>query len=542
MRLSSFLLILARFLLPPALIGTVYLYLYPIIHQCSFPPARRAEAACYFGDTPRPAVPSSPAPFRLLALADPQLEGDTSLPEELRGGDGWLKGTRDGFWNGVHGGGREKAFDGVRPAVHGFMTEDIPRLFAGYRKKLDLWGNDLYLAHIYWLMHWWSAPTHTVVLGDLLGSQWIDDDEFARRSRRFWGKVFKGGEKVPREVTDVSGRTEMLGQDANWQRRLIAVAGNHDIGYAGDIDGRRIERFEEQYGRVNWDVRFRLNDTAATATRHASALPFAPSSSLLQHPPELRLVILNSMNLDQPAWDQNLHHQSRDFLIESLHSPAATASNSDSQATILLTHIPLHKEKGVCVDAPYFAYFHGGGIQEQNHLSKDVSEYTLDGLLRSSGTNAVVLNGHDHEGCDTYHYHPAPHSSDTEKETAEEDKGWQAEKWRLSPPHRSDRHFKGLREITVRSMMGSYDGNAGLLSAWYEHADENDSSSQGTWRFEYDTCALGVQHIWWAVHVLDLVVILLGLSGVVRAFWEAFSELREEKRLASETRGKRKRG
>ena len=39
-------------------------------------------------------------------------------------------------------------------------------------------------------------PTHTVVLGDLLGSQWIGDEEFERRAERFWGTVFGEGERV----------------------------------------------------------------------------------------------------------------------------------------------------------------------------------------------------------------------------------------------------------------------------------------------------------------------------------------------------------
>lgn len=56
--------------------------------------------------------------------------------------------------------------------------------------------------------------------------------------------------------------------------------------------------------------------------------------------------------------------------------------------------------------------------------------------------------------------------------------------------------------------MGSFSGNAGFLSAWFD-------MDAGEWKFEYASCMLGVQHIWWGVHVLDLIVIMLGLGGVV---------------------------
>jgi hypothetical protein len=64
--------------------------------------------------------------------------------------------------------------------------------------------------------------------------------------------------------------------------------------------------------------------------------------------------------------------------------------------------------------------------------------------------------------------------------------------------------------VTVRSMMGDYGGNAGLLSAWFD-------VDHGVWKFEYDTCALGKQHIWWAIHIVDIVAVILGiLSGLLR--------------------------
>src|ERR1700761_6677152 len=81
MRLSNLFFLLSRFLLPPAIITTLLLYLYPGLFDCNFPQARPAEAACHIPGQQKDGVPAEIAPFRLLAFGDPQLEGDTSLPD-----------------------------------------------------------------------------------------------------------------------------------------------------------------------------------------------------------------------------------------------------------------------------------------------------------------------------------------------------------------------------------------------------------------------------------------------------------------------------
>jgi hypothetical protein len=476
MRLSGFLLGLFRLLLPFALAATFYLYLYPAFKQCSFPEARNLDTSVRRDEHTR-----HKAPFRLLALADPQLEGDTSLPSPYASTfpslERLLKDVeRDGF-AGLRNNGRRR--------LDRLLKNDVPRALQGYRKRLDLWGNDLYLAHIYRAMHWWTDPTHVVVLGDLLGSQWINDDEFARRTSRFWKTVFSSGNVVPREITDAEGyHIEELGEDQEWKNRIIAVAGNHDIGYAGDITLERMPRFEDAYGRVNWEVRFALNDTPAA--------------------PELRLVILNSMNLDGPAYEQDLQAESVAFLDDRLHDEELAANTG----TILLTHIPLYKEEGICVDGPFVDHFpevHGGGIKEQNHLSSATSEHILDGLVGpTQNRSAIILNGHDHEGCLVYHAKPKQDLEGDSQAAA-----WEAHSFD-SPSGAQARHPSqtGVREVTVRSMMGEFGGNAGLVSAWWD-------DTTGRWRFEYGSCMFGVQHIWWAVHVFDLVVAGIGFVGAL---------------------------
>jgi hypothetical protein len=256
---------------------------------------------------------------------------------------------------------------------------------------------------------------------------------------------------------------------------LLNVAGNHDIGYAGDIDHHRIQRFERAFGQVNWRIR----------------IPFSePLSNLTT---ELHLVNLNSMNLDNPAWNQDLYQATHSYLDSVIDD---TNTRNPQDAVIVLTHVPLYKPAGICVDPPYFSYFepyHGGGIREQNHLSQESSDKILSGLFGNKRAG-IVLNGHDHEGCDTWH-----------DCSGADQVPWDST--RYSAPNATT---DGVREVTVRSMMGDYGGNAGLLSAWFD-------TDQGIWRFEYVTCALGKQHIWWAIHIVDIVAVILGIvSGLLR--------------------------
>jgi len=517
MRFHDGLLNLAWFFLPPAIIGIVYVYFYPVAQDCGFPEAKAAESACYFDGSKKPAVPAEIAPFRLLALGDPQLEGDTSLPKA----NAPTFPSLERLWED----GGETGLGGLRKAAIQLATSDIPKVLQGYRKRLDLWGNDRYLAHVFRTVSWWTQPTHIVVLGDLLGSQWIGDDEFNKRSKRFWKTVFKGTEMVRKEITDRSGRTETLGEDERWRKRIIAVAGNHDIGYAGDIDEHRTERFENSFGSVNWDVSFRLNKSTSDSKWSA---PSAFQTLFEPPPPELRLIILNSMNLDEPAKSPELRQQSLDFLDDKLrnHRP------HKAEATILLTHIPLHKKAGVCTDPPFFSFFpswQGGGIKEQNHLGEDTSELILDGLVPNAerAVQAIVLNGHDHAGCDTNHYRGSTHTNDSVSGDSGSETSpatWHAERYQPLYAFGDKSNVEsGLREITVQSMMGSYSGNAGLLSAWFDEQSQE-------WKFDYATCPFGIQHIWWAVHILGLVDIGLWVGGFVLLVRHEWAALQEEER------------
>lgn len=517
MKLSLVLFSIFQFLIYPAIVISALLYLYPLFFGCTFPsPSSSLSASqgkpntCYFDagqkadgqddTTPQPPPLPDLAPFRLLVFGDPQLEGDTSLPDPSAPTFPSLQSLRH-LKPSYQPDDLRTNLDHLKAIARALLDQDIPLFLRASRKRLDLLGNDFYLAHIYRTLHWWLRPTHVAVLGDLLGSQWIADEEFTRRTDRFWNRVFRRGRKVEDALTNnFGGTSEVLGEDSAWKDRVITVAGNHDVGYAGDMTSERLARFERSFGPSNWSVKFTLpghdNSTATTI-------------------PELHLIALNSMNLDGPAFAPHLQQQTYDFINSRLlPSNAANAPVSDpSSATLLLTHIPLFKRYGVCVDGPYFAYhdeLYGAGVAEQNHLSRAASAPILEGVFAKNGNplvdgaglgrDGLVLAGHDHEGCDVFHY--IPH--DVPRDGAE----WHAERWEDARAARQDPDVPGLREVTLRSMMGSYGGNAGMLSAWFDEAE-------GRWRFEVEMCAAGAQHFWWAVHVFDLVALLFLVGSVV---------------------------
>jgi len=392
--------ILLDLLLPAAIILNIYLYFYPLLYTCAFP---------------RPS-PSAPAPFRLLTLADPQIEGDTTLRK-------------------YH----------IPPNIR-FSPARVGITIRKYGKMLDLWGNDLYLSHVYHTMRRHTFPTHTTVLGDLLGSQWISDDEFWKRARRFW-RIFGSARRVSAE--EVEGGSA---QGDGWDEALMLLPGNHDVGYAGDISRPRLVRYEKAFGPYNYALSFRPP-------------PPPENGSFTGEEPELRIAVLNSLTLDTPIWDQSLADESFSFL-EGLRK-SRRKDGGKTQATVLLTHLPLHKPERICVDGPEVEYFpqrNGGGIKSQNFVSEDVSDKLKEMIFGSPTEEAqagegVILTGHDHEGCQSVHF--------WEKEK----NAWNVTTYKKWMDSREDNKVeaKTLREITVRSMMGEFGGNAGLFSAWFDY-------------------------------------------------------------------------
>ncbi|KAL9081965.1 MAG: hypothetical protein Q9159_006843 [Coniocarpon cinnabarinum] len=464
-----------------------------------------------------------------------KLEGDTSLPEY----------SQSPIFpsivrlEGIYAHAKQQEWPALQNALNAFVIDfwdDVKILGWSYRKRLDLWGNDLYLAHQYRTLHWWLQPTHTVVLGDLLGSQWIEDDEFERRADRYWNRVFRHGKWVDDEIANGHGNAEVLAADSEWSRRIINVPGNHDVGYAGDMTRERLARYEQAFGKANWDVTFALPSDGAGNSRET---------------PSIRLVALNSMNLDSPVFSPELQTQTYEY-INSLIRRSNSAASSDPAKTLslVLTHIPLYKPAGVCTDEEYFTYhneWEGGRIKEQNHLSREASRTVLEGVLglpsnplnlQSGASNraSLILTGHDHEGCSTYHY---LNTSDPYSKNAWNTVAF-ADLTRSSHAGDSFTHAQrdlvmsddtpGVREETLRSMMGEYGGHAGLVSAWYEN--------QAGWQVEVGSCDVGVQHWWWGVHVLDLIFVSCLTLGCLT--WP-IDKMREYRRYVREAQRREER-
>ena len=523
-------------LVPLSLVLSSYLYLYPFFHFCAFPtPEQNARVA--YTNTLLEHLPftstnaSKIAPFRLLALGDPQLEGDTSIPDP----EAATFPNLSKFWKDVLllNGTQHSPLQRLRNSLHDlidFYLDDIPKALEVYRKRLDHFGNDHYLGHIYRTMHWWAGPTQVTVLGDLVGSQWIDDEEFENRGWRYWNRVFRGGQRVSEELASQPSEefedTMIIGdEDAAWKRRILNVAGNHDIGYAGDISPERMARFVRVFGKANYELRFQLPFNS-TSTDEAKP---GRQGFEVREVPQLRIVVINDMNLDAPANCRELQDETYNFL----NSIITTSQDVMRPAhfTLVLTHIPMSKEAGICVDGPFFD-FHGeefgNGIKEQNHLSGASSKGFLEGIFGMSGDpnapgqgfgrNGLILTGHDHEGCDVYHFI---------NQSAQPEPQWQATRYEEAQASGIDEEagLPGLREITVRSMMGDFGGNAGLMSLWFDE-------EVWDWKFEFVNCKLGKQHIWWVVHILDLITIgvafAYGFLAVVDNAGRAFDKSAEK--------------
>ena len=384
----SFTFVLFRVLLPLAFTSTTYLYLYPVFHGCAFPSPQSSKSTAFcdairqHGWSPRVSKLDSSgsiAPFRLLVFADPQLEGDSSLPKPE---DAFLQRIAV-KWATFRTAPQSQLWQVIADSLTEILTKDLTRELQALRKRVDLFGNDYYLAHIFRTLHWWSKPTHVTVLGDLIGSQWVTDEEFERRRWRYWNRVFAGGQKVDDEIKSLTtaGKEGIMNLDeVTWRRRIINIAGNHDIGYAGDASEKRLERFERGFGKANWDIRFQL----ASLVNQSNFLP------------TIHMIVLNTLTVDGPALSEEKQRESHDFIntIISQHSLPVPESSS---FTLLLTHLPLYKDAGVCVDPPHFDYWgddDGGGVyrpyglREQNHLGKHASQTgILDPEADSSSLN-----------------------------------------------------------------------------------------------------------------------------------------------------------
>ncbi|KAK9469228.1 Metallo-dependent phosphatase-like protein [Lipomyces arxii] len=298
------------------------------------------------------------------------------------------------------------------------------------QSQLDIFGNDYFLGHIYKTLSRRLQPKNVIVLGDLFSSQWIDDDEFEVRANRYKNRIFRNQKGIA----------------------FYNLTGNHDIGYAHEITYIRGGRFEEFFGPLNFVV-------------------YDPKH-------DLRLIVFNSMAIDGLEDDEEAGEFTRDTKTFLQHQMQVDFKGT----TIVATHVPLHKEAGICIDEPHFTFYGDNLIREQNMLSAETSQWILNGLFKSG--SGIIVNGHDHEGCLLRHVYSTEQN------------------WTVEPIQKGKGLYKynenrdGVVEITIRSMMGEYGGNAGLLSV----------SNAGS--VAYSLCTFGPQHIWWATQVMLIISLI----------------------------------
>ncbi|CAG8604947.1 1083_t:CDS:2, partial [Gigaspora rosea] len=229
-------------------------------------------------------------------------------------------------------------------------------------------GNDIYIRHVYTSFVspyslFTHKPTHTIILGDLFSSQWTNDQEFKKRVDRY--KWIFGD---PR---------------GEYTHEFINLTGNHDIGYGSDMSRRRVDRWEREFGKTNFGGWIPSNSSST-------------SEGLIKAMSH-RFAVINSMNIDAEEREQNGYET----------------------PLILLSHIPIYKKEGLCID------------------------------------------GHDHEGCDITHV-VRIHDDDNRSLEAYRTSDFEIRKDDLIGQYNSEKIWV-VREITVRSVMGGYEGNAGLF-------------------------------------------------------------------------------
>ncbi|CCK69930.1 Ted1p KNAG_0D01790 [Huiozyma naganishii CBS 8797] len=357
-----------------------------------------------------------------------------------------------------------------------------------YRSRLDIFGNDHFLGHIYSTMSKRLHPDYVVVMGDLFSSQWIGDSEFYNRTRRYVSRLFHRDttplEAIQRENHDEDGlykvdwdawgkqfereaqnNTFQFGfQDIHsWDPQrdeflMVNLTGNHDVGYSGDATYQHLARFQQIFGKDNYWIEYNAGTDKAW-----------------------RIVVLNDLLLEGPALQPEFVQYTWEFLYQLFER------NFDG-STVLLTHIPFHKEEGLCYDGPELRYYpevferepyKANLLRSQNHISEEVTNKVFN-LVFSNDKPGIVLVGHDHEGCEVVY-------------NRFNDQGeWVAAKDTVEG---ADYH---LKEVTVRSMMGEFNGNTGLLTGHF-------NTNQKQWEWTFTLCPFAIQHAWWFAKAAALV-------------------------------------
>ena len=213
------------------------------------------------------------------------------------------------------------------------------------------WLSDLYMQRVYGLARRRLDPDHVVVLGDMFdGGHLWDDEAYAAEMARYV-RIFG------REVYD---------RDRVWH-----VVGNHDVGYAANMDPARLRRYEATFGAAN----FRRS-----------------------------LAAWNLLGVNSEALARTRSRRISDETWQFIDQQAAGGLDP----AILLLHIPLSREHAstecgpLRTFGPLEQYVVWGGetadVIYQNLVQEADSKRLLDAVRPK-----LVLSAHDHDQCSYVH-------------------------------------------------------------------------------------------------------------------------------------------
>jgi hypothetical protein len=292
------------------------------------------------------------------------------------------------------------------------------------------------------------------------------------------------------------------------------ITGNHDIGYGGELSPERLDRWEEAFGPSNAVYTF------SPPNVHPLRIVLFNTLNLDSPATDLDLQSNTHNFLSSLLPDDNDFPIPQTVLLTHLPLYRGPGICSDPPRFEYWA-LNITDESGNVT-----GYFRP--IKHQNHLSRWASDWVLETVFGDED-EGVILGGHDHEGCDVLH----KRLSDEEQELSWEEEnerehehdelkrrqiveveavvvgGVEVESARedkfdyIDPPHLGEEELhpvdmdwqfqyharnnltngiwkaekyspgkSGIREITVRSMMGDFHGNVGLLTATFNHTSQ----------------------------------------------------------------------
>ncbi|KAI5799050.1 Metallo-dependent phosphatase-like protein [Geopyxis carbonaria] len=317
------------------------------------------------------------------------------------------------------------------------------------RRGPALWATmfytDAYQRRSFQTLHAQLAPSDVVFLGDLFdgGREWAvaahrataADAAFApdprahgdwhRYTNDYWLREFARFERIYRTPAGT--------------RAWKSLPGNHDLGFGAGVKLSVRARFEAYFGDAN-----RVMDIGNHTFVAVDTVSLSNEGDAAVHGPANAFLDSLPLPLPQPHPGHRFHHAA-----VSLPPPApSTPANqrlSNTQPTVLLTHVPLYRDRGTPCGPDRergSAIPIWQGYQYQNVLQPHLSQRLLEKTKAR-----YVFSGDDHDACDLVHH-------------------WAPE--------------RTVREVTVKSAswaMGVRRPAVYLVSMWNPRGDEGEAGT-----------------------------------------------------------------